>query len=229
MFIAGYRGSPVGGLDQAFMAQNKLLTSHDIVFSNGLNEDLAATAVWGTQMLHSVGKQKFDARARHLVRQGAGGRSQRRRAEARQLHGHPEERRGARDLRRRPELQVVVADEPVRARPLPLGHSVDLSRQPAGHPRLRPPRLHDVARVRLLDRPQDRHQRRRRYRQRRSLARPHQADHSGGRVRRQAVRAAHEPRHERARPRRSRWSTRSTTRASRWPAATRAPTSSTAT
>jgi len=61
MFIAGYRGSPVGGLDQAFLAQHKLLKSHDIVFSNGLNEDLAATAVWGTQMLHSVGKQKFDA------------------------------------------------------------------------------------------------------------------------------------------------------------------------
>jgi indolepyruvate ferredoxin oxidoreductase len=61
MFISGYRGSPVGGLDQAYLAQNKLLKEHEIVFNNGMNEDLAATAVWGTQMLHAVGKQNFDA------------------------------------------------------------------------------------------------------------------------------------------------------------------------
>jgi indolepyruvate ferredoxin oxidoreductase len=60
MFISGYRGSPVGMLDAAFIKNQKALLSRNIHFVDGLNEDLAATAVWGTQMLHTVGKQKFD-------------------------------------------------------------------------------------------------------------------------------------------------------------------------
>jgi len=60
MFISGYRGSPVGMLDAAFIKNEKSLLSRNIHFVDGLNEDLAATAVWGTQMLHTVGKQKFD-------------------------------------------------------------------------------------------------------------------------------------------------------------------------
>lgn len=60
MFISGYRGSPVGMLDAALLRQQKLLQAQNIHFVDGLNEDLAATAVWGTQMLHTVGKQKFD-------------------------------------------------------------------------------------------------------------------------------------------------------------------------
>jgi indolepyruvate ferredoxin oxidoreductase len=60
MFISGYRGSPVGMLDAAFIKNQKTLLSRNIHFVDGLNEDLAATAVWGTQMLHTVGKQKFD-------------------------------------------------------------------------------------------------------------------------------------------------------------------------
>ena len=60
MFISGYRGSPVGMLDAALLRQQKLLLENHIHFVDGLNEDLAATAVWGTQMLHTVGKQKFD-------------------------------------------------------------------------------------------------------------------------------------------------------------------------
>ena len=60
MFVSGYRGSPVGMLDAALIKQQKLLLEHNIKFVDGLNEDLAATAVWGTQMMHTVGKQKFD-------------------------------------------------------------------------------------------------------------------------------------------------------------------------
>ncbi|WP_153162765.1 indolepyruvate ferredoxin oxidoreductase family protein [Zoogloea sp. 1C4] len=60
MFISGYRGSPVGMLDAALIKQQKLLVENNIKFVDGLNEDLAATAVWGTQMMHTVGKQKFD-------------------------------------------------------------------------------------------------------------------------------------------------------------------------
>ena len=60
MFVSGYRGSPVGMLDAALLKNQKTLLAQHIHFVDGLNEDLAATAVWGTQMLHTVGRQKFD-------------------------------------------------------------------------------------------------------------------------------------------------------------------------
>ncbi|WP_454916202.1 indolepyruvate ferredoxin oxidoreductase family protein [Xanthobacter sediminis] len=60
MFVSGYRGSPLGMLDAALLRQQKLLIERNIRFVDGLNEDLAATAVWGTQMLHTVGREKFD-------------------------------------------------------------------------------------------------------------------------------------------------------------------------
>ncbi|MFN3416940.1 MAG: indolepyruvate ferredoxin oxidoreductase family protein [Caldimonas sp.] len=50
-FISGYRGSPLGGYDQALWAAKKHLAAHHIVFQPGVNEELAATAVWGTQQL----------------------------------------------------------------------------------------------------------------------------------------------------------------------------------
>ncbi len=58
-FISGYRGSPLGGFDQQLVKARKFLDRHDIVFQPGLNEDLAATAVWGSQQLHlSPGARK---------------------------------------------------------------------------------------------------------------------------------------------------------------------------
>ena len=50
-FISGYRGSPLGGYDQQLRAAQKWLDDHDIKFWEGLNEDLGATAVWGSQQL----------------------------------------------------------------------------------------------------------------------------------------------------------------------------------
>ncbi|MBN9329931.1 MAG: indolepyruvate ferredoxin oxidoreductase [Comamonas sp. SCN 67-35] len=50
-FISGYRGSPLGGYDQALWAARKYLAEQHIVFQPGVNEELAATAVWGTQQL----------------------------------------------------------------------------------------------------------------------------------------------------------------------------------
>ena len=50
-FISGYRGSPLGGYDQALVAAKKHLAEQHIVFQPGVNEELGATAVWGTQML----------------------------------------------------------------------------------------------------------------------------------------------------------------------------------
>jgi indolepyruvate ferredoxin oxidoreductase len=48
-FVTGYRGSPLGGLDQALWGQKALLDAAPVRFQPGLNEDLAATAIWGTQ------------------------------------------------------------------------------------------------------------------------------------------------------------------------------------
>jgi indolepyruvate ferredoxin oxidoreductase len=50
-FISGYRGSPLGGYDQQLLKARQHLAAHDIVFQPGINEDLAASAVWGSQQL----------------------------------------------------------------------------------------------------------------------------------------------------------------------------------
>lgn len=59
-FISGYRGSPLGGYDQELWRVKKLLEKSDILFQPGVNEDLAATAVWGTQMLASTPRPNKD-------------------------------------------------------------------------------------------------------------------------------------------------------------------------
>lgn len=50
-FISGYRGSPLGGFDQQLWRARKFLEKSNIHFKAGVNEDLAATAVWGTQQV----------------------------------------------------------------------------------------------------------------------------------------------------------------------------------
>ena len=50
-FISGYRGSPLGGLDQQLWRLSNELEAHRVVFQPGVNEDLAATAVWGSQQV----------------------------------------------------------------------------------------------------------------------------------------------------------------------------------
>ena len=51
-YVSGYRGSPLGGLDQALWSAKQHLTRNDVVFQSGVNEDLAATAIWGTQQVN---------------------------------------------------------------------------------------------------------------------------------------------------------------------------------
>ena len=59
-FISGYRGSPLGAYDKALWQAKDYLKSNSINFSPGLNEDLAATAVWGTQQPDLLSKSKKD-------------------------------------------------------------------------------------------------------------------------------------------------------------------------
>jgi indolepyruvate ferredoxin oxidoreductase len=61
-FISGYRGSPLGTYDQALWKAKPYLQAQNIVFQPGVNEELAATALWGTQQLGFAppGSNKFD-------------------------------------------------------------------------------------------------------------------------------------------------------------------------
>ena len=59
-YITGYRGSPLGNLDQQILRAHKQLEARDIVFNSGLNEDLAATAIWGAQQAELRGEGKYD-------------------------------------------------------------------------------------------------------------------------------------------------------------------------
>jgi indolepyruvate ferredoxin oxidoreductase len=59
-FVTGYRGSPLGGLDQALWRAQKHLEAHHVKFQPGVNEDLAATALWGTQQVGMFPGAKYD-------------------------------------------------------------------------------------------------------------------------------------------------------------------------
>src|SRR5258706_5556349 len=59
-FISGYRGSPLGGFDQALWKAKWHLKDHHIHFTPGVNEELAATAVWGSQQVGLFEGAKYD-------------------------------------------------------------------------------------------------------------------------------------------------------------------------
>jgi len=59
-FISGYEGSPLGGYDMALARVKHLLDEHRIHFVPGVNEDLAATSVFGSQIHHSLGQSRYD-------------------------------------------------------------------------------------------------------------------------------------------------------------------------
>jgi indolepyruvate ferredoxin oxidoreductase len=60
VFISGYEGSPLGGYDMALQRVRPLLDSHGIRFQPAVNEDLAATSIFGSQIHHVVGQSKVD-------------------------------------------------------------------------------------------------------------------------------------------------------------------------
>ncbi|OGA68406.1 MAG: indolepyruvate ferredoxin oxidoreductase [Betaproteobacteria bacterium RIFCSPLOWO2_12_FULL_67_28] len=59
-YISGYRGSPLGGLDQTLARARTHLEKHHVKFQPGLNEDLAATAIWGTQQVGMFPGARYD-------------------------------------------------------------------------------------------------------------------------------------------------------------------------
>jgi indolepyruvate ferredoxin oxidoreductase len=58
--ISGYRGSPLGGLDLTLERNPDLLRQHNVVFLSGVNEDLGATAVYGSQLANLFPQPKYD-------------------------------------------------------------------------------------------------------------------------------------------------------------------------
>src|SRR5438105_4062837 len=59
-FLTGYRGSPLGGVDMTATRASAHLERHHVRFQPGVNEDLAATAVWGTQQVNMFAGAKYD-------------------------------------------------------------------------------------------------------------------------------------------------------------------------
>ncbi|MFU0506970.1 indolepyruvate ferredoxin oxidoreductase family protein [Pseudaminobacter sp. NGMCC 1.201702] len=59
-FVSGYRGSPLGGLDLQLWRAKQQLQQSNIVFQAGLNEELAATACWGSQQAELLGEGRHD-------------------------------------------------------------------------------------------------------------------------------------------------------------------------
>ncbi|WP_048647569.1 indolepyruvate ferredoxin oxidoreductase family protein [Nitratireductor soli] len=59
-FVSGYRGSPLGGFDQQLWKAKKSLEASNVIFQPGLNEELAATACWGSQQTNILGEGKYD-------------------------------------------------------------------------------------------------------------------------------------------------------------------------
>ncbi len=59
-YVSGYRGSPLGAFDQQLLRASSFLDAHHVRFNPGVNEDLAATALWGTQQAHLDGEGVYD-------------------------------------------------------------------------------------------------------------------------------------------------------------------------
>ncbi|MEH7826789.1 indolepyruvate ferredoxin oxidoreductase family protein [Gemmobacter denitrificans] len=59
-YCTGYRGSPLGAVDLTMSKAQRELAAADILFQPGLNEDLAATAIWGSQQAELRGEGKHD-------------------------------------------------------------------------------------------------------------------------------------------------------------------------
>ena len=141
-YVSGYEGSPLAGLDLELLRHRDLLDAHGVVVAPGLNEELALTAVQGTQLAPATGACATRARRDHglLVRQGARPRPGHRRPAPRQPRRHPTHG-GA--------LAIVGDDPAAKSSSVPCASEAALADMAvpvlypadvAGRPRPRPPR-----------------------------------------------------------------------------------------
>ena len=172
-FVSGYPGSPLGGFDQTLQRTGALLAEHDVHWVPGVNEDLAATAVWGSQQDNLAPLSRHDGVIgmwygkapgvdrcgdvfRHANLHGVG------------TNGGVIVRGG-----RRPAVQVVHPAGRERGGAVRRGDADPGARHRPGGARPRPARLRAVALLRLLGRAEDRHRGRGRVRLGRRRRRPH--------------------------------------------------------
>ena len=59
-YVSGYRGSPLGQVDIQMWAARRHVEANHIIFRPGVNEELAATAIWGTQQVPLLRGAKYD-------------------------------------------------------------------------------------------------------------------------------------------------------------------------
>ncbi len=193
-YVSGYRGSPLGGLDQQFMRAQSALDTPQRPVPDRPQRGPRRDRDLGHAAGRAARRGQVRRRVRHVVRQGAGRRPHRRRLPPRQFRRLLEERRRGRPDGRRPHGGILHHRAPVR---IPLRRRDDPDPEPrgrAGDHRLRALRLGDVALLRLVGGAQmhardggvDRRGRRR--------ARPREDRHSGRRrVQDAAGRAQHPP------------------------------------
>ncbi len=151
-FVSGYRGSPLGALDQSLWKAQKFLDRANIKFQPGLNEDLAATSIWGSQQVNLHPGAKVDGVFAMWYGKGPGVDRCGDVFKHANFAGTAQARRRAGARGRRPRGQVVHDSAPVRS---PVLRGDDAGAVPvigAGNSRSWPARLGDVALLRLLGR-----------------------------------------------------------------------------
>ena len=156
-YISGYRGSPLGVYDSTLWAAQKLLDSHDIRFKPGLNEELAVSAIRGTQQLKWFGKSNFDGVFGLWYGKGVGVDRACESLKLGNLEGSVRARRLSRRGGRRSRRQVLRQRASIRAHADRRPAADSVSGDDQRDHRIRFVRLGDVALQRLLRRPQMHH------------------------------------------------------------------------